>query len=73
MSSEMHGYIDSIAVPVHLDKLSVQSKQQQKGKGKQDKDTPDVYDVAAEWTAQERDAVQRKLQLAASRQFKSRL
>jgi len=65
----MHGYIDSFPVPIHLDRITHSTKQQQKGKGKQDNSKPagETYDVVAEWSAQERDTVQRKLQLAASR------
>lgn len=64
----MHGYVDSFPVPLHLDRVAQSNKQQQKGKGKQDNSAPagGVYDVAAEWTTQERDTVQRKIQLAAS-------
>lgn len=67
----MHGYIDSFPVPIHLDRIAHTSKQQQKGKAKQDNSKPagDVYDVVAEWSTQERDTVQRKVQLAASRKL----
>lgn len=63
----MHGYIDSFPVPVHLS--SFVPAKPAKGKGKE-KDGGaaaggEQYDVVANWTAQEREDVERKVSMAA--------
>ncbi|KAM0755250.1 hypothetical protein T439DRAFT_322291 [Meredithblackwellia eburnea MCA 4105] len=70
----MHGYIDSILIPLHLPNSlsSNQASTSKKGSGKQKEDTntPPVgaggtpYDVVANWTPEERDQVQRNVLMA---------
>jgi hypothetical protein len=72
----MHGYIDAIAVPMHLSPAGPPPKSAKgKGKGK-DKDSGNnnstttsdyVYDVVASWSPQEREDMQRKVAMSSMR------
>ncbi|KAL8286914.1 hypothetical protein RQP46_003920 [Phenoliferia psychrophenolica] len=63
-SEGMHGYIDSFPVPMHLGFGSAPAAAKgAKGKGKEKEAAQ--YDVVANWTAQERDDVERKVAMAA--------
>ncbi|BGP27171.1 RNase P subunit p30 family protein [Rhodotorula toruloides] len=67
-----HGYIDSVAVPLHLPPSAYQpqcgAKGGNKGKGKEVAGAGDAksqtYDVVGSWTAQEREEMQRKVAMA---------
>ncbi|BGO95012.1 hypothetical protein NBRC10512_006524 [Rhodotorula toruloides] len=67
-----HGYIDSVAVPLHLPPSAYQpqggAKGGNKGKGKEVAASGDAttreYDVVGSWTAQEREEMQRKVAMA---------
>ncbi|ORY47188.1 RNase P subunit p30-domain-containing protein [Leucosporidium creatinivorum] len=67
----MHGYIDSFPVPMHLPTSSAPAPSKSKGKGKekhqqqgQGQPKVEVYDIVANWTAQEKDDVERKVAMA---------
>lgn len=65
---EMHGYVDSIAIPLRLPQSVVPAKSAAKGKGKEREVTNNPqYDVVKSWTAQERDQVERKVSMASLR------
>ncbi|BGP34864.1 RNA-binding RNA processing protein rpp1 [Rhodotorula toruloides] len=67
-----HGYIDSVAVPLHLPPTAYQpqggAKSGNKGKGKEGAGASDAatqaYNVVGSWTAQEREEMQRKVAMA---------
>ena len=65
---DMHGYIDSIAIPLHLPQSVLSAKSTAKGKGKEREVVAEPqYDVVKSWTAQERDQVERKVSMASLR------
>lgn len=69
----VHGYIDSFPVPMRLP-VGPGASKGGKGKGKaKDQDQPKLasYSVVDSWTAQERDDVERKIAMAALREFRS--
>lgn len=79
----MHGYIDSFPVPMHLSAATASNStgsKSSKGKGKEKqqqsadngsggKSAIDMYDVVANWTAQERLDVERRIAMAARREL----
>lgn len=68
----MHGFIDSISIPLHLPAPAPAVKQNagSKGKGKEKEVVSQdaTYNVVNGWTAEEKDDVERKIQIAALRE-----
>jgi hypothetical protein len=67
----VHGYFDSVHVPLHLPSSAFTplTSSSAKGKGKETAGAPpqDNYNVVQHWTPQEKDDMRRKVEMASLR------